>query len=108
MAIREERNDPDAVRITNAAPARGEEIAARQRRYLFSMAIRTACFVGAIVVGPGWLRWVLIVGAVVLPYIAVVLASATPHSDRQVALRGPDWLGRELGTKPEKPPESES
>lgn len=108
MATREERNDPDAVRITSAAPPRGEEIAARQRRYLFSMAIRTGCFVGAIAVGPGWLRWVLIVGAVVLPYIAVVMASARPHGDGQMSLRGPDWLGRELGSKPTKPPESKS
>jgi len=44
------------------------------------MAIRTLCFVGAVVVGPGWLRWVLVVGAFILPYVAVVMAnSASPR-----------------------------
>jgi hypothetical protein len=47
-------------------------------RYLLSMGIRTACFVGAIV-AQGWLRWTLVAAALVLPYIAVVLANATDH-----------------------------
>ncbi len=41
-----------------------------------SMGIRTACFVLAIVT-TGPLRWSLVFGAVILPYIAVVLANAT-------------------------------
>ena len=41
------------------------------------MSLRTICFVGAIVVGDGWLRWVLVAGALVLPYIAVVMANAS-------------------------------
>lgn len=89
------RNQPDAVRITTAPAARSADIAARQRRYLMSMAIRTVCFVGAVAVGPGWLRWVLIVGAVFLPYVAVVLANAAP-SGRGTDLRPTDWVGREL------------
>ncbi|NYG57732.1 hypothetical protein BJ980_000655 [Nocardioides daedukensis] len=97
MATRDERSGPEAVRITTAAPSRGSDIAARQKRYLFSMAIRTACFVGAVAVGPGWLRWVLIAGAVVLPYVAVVLASSTPKPRSEMPLRGTDWLGREIG-----------
>ena len=40
------------------------------------MTLRTLCFVGAVAVGPGILRWVLIAGAVFLPYVAVVLANA--------------------------------
>lgn len=44
------------------------------------MAVRTLCFVGAILVGDGWVRWVLFVGALVLPYVAVVMAnSASPR-----------------------------
>ena len=39
------------------------------------MLIRTLCFIGAAVVGDNWLRWVLIAGAVFLPYIAVVMAN---------------------------------
>lgn len=44
------------------------------------MTVRTLCFVGAILVGDGWVRWVLFVGALVLPYVAVVMAnSASPR-----------------------------
>lgn len=66
------------MRITTAAPAAEDDIGARQRRYLLSMALRTACFIGAVAVGPGWFRWVLIAGAVFLPYVAVVMANAMP------------------------------
>ena len=68
--------DGDAVRITSAAESRDADIAARQKRYVFSMALRTLCFVSAVLVGPGWLRWVLVAGAVILPYVAVVMANA--------------------------------
>ena len=27
--------------------------------------------------GPGWLPWIFVVGAVVLPYVAVVMANAS-------------------------------
>jgi hypothetical protein len=45
------------------------------------MLFRTACFIGAIVVGPGWLRWVLVIAAFVLPYVAVVMANAGGNPD---------------------------
>ncbi len=45
------------------------------RRYLVAMSLRGVCFVLAIVTS-GWLRWTFVVGAVVLPYVAVVLANA--------------------------------
>ena len=47
----------------------------RIRRYLFTMAIRTTCFVLAVVF-EGWLRWAFVAGAACLPYVAVVLANA--------------------------------
>jgi Protein of unknown function (DUF3099) len=61
--------------ITSARPGVRDDVDSRTRRYLFSMAVRTACFIGA-VVAHGWLRYVLIAGALVLPYLAVVLANA--------------------------------
>jgi len=39
------------------------------------MTIRTICFVLA-VVAHGWLRWVLIALAIVLPYLSVVFANS--------------------------------
>ena len=80
--------DTSAVRITTAGASREADIARRQRRYVFSMGVRTACFVAAVLVGPGWLRWVLVAGAVVLPYVAVVMANAVTTKDDDFALRG--------------------
>ena len=65
----------DSISITGAQVSLVEDQRARTRRYLLSMAIRTICFIGAIVAS-GWLRWALLAGAVVLPYVAVVMANA--------------------------------
>ena len=74
-------HDDGAIRITTASSSRHEDIAARQRRYVLSMSLRTVCFIGA-VIADGWLRWVLVAGAVLLPYFAVVMANAvTTKSD---------------------------
>ena len=62
------------------------------------MGVRTVCFLGAVVAG-GWLRWVLIAGALVLPYLSVVLANggreriedATAFHDPDIpSIAGPD------------------
>jgi hypothetical protein len=75
-----------AVRITTAGESRGDDIAGRQRRYLLSMAVRTICVIGAVLVGPTWYRWVLIAGGVFIPYVAVVLANAVNARDDGFAL----------------------
>lgn len=64
-----------AIRITTASTSRQEEISQRQRRYVLSMSLRTVCFIAAVLT-EGWIRWVLVAGAVVLPYVAVVMANA--------------------------------
>jgi len=65
----------DSISITGAQVSLVEDQRARTRRYLVSMAIRTVCFLGAIIAS-GWLRWALLAGAVLLPYFAVVMANA--------------------------------
>jgi hypothetical protein len=72
---------PEVFTITEANRSLSNEQAGRTRRYLISMGIRTACVLGAIVV-PGWPRWLLIAGAVVLPYLAVVIANAGRENDQ--------------------------
>ena len=72
------RHHDEPIRITTAAPSRADDIAARQKRYLLSMGIRSACFVGAVVsaiAGVDWLWPWLIAGALILPYVAVVMAN---------------------------------
>jgi hypothetical protein len=78
-APRRPRREDPPIRITTAPHNPNDDIDHRRRRYLLSMLIRTLCFVGA-VVADGWLRWVLVAGAFVLPYVAVVMAnSASPR-----------------------------
>ncbi|HEY9351314.1 MAG TPA: DUF3099 domain-containing protein [Acidothermales bacterium] len=72
---RSSSSSKDVFQITGAPRALTDDVRDRQRRYLISMGIRTVCFVLAIVVD-GWLRWAFLVGALILPYIAVVIANA--------------------------------
>jgi len=97
------RRQPEAVRITNAPVSRKDELAHRQRRYVISMTIRTLCFIGA-VAAHGWLRWVLVAAAFILPYIAVVMAN---KADPVIDAEDPEGPGvpqqpefRELGGSP--------
>lgn len=48
---------------------------ARQRKYFISMMIRTFCFILAVALPSPW-RWIALIGAVTLPYIAVIAANA--------------------------------
>jgi hypothetical protein len=61
--------------VTSARRPLREDVDHRTERYLISMGIRTACVILA-VVATGALRWVFLAGAVLLPYLAVVLANA--------------------------------
>lgn len=67
--------EPEVFNITQAETGLTQDQVGRQRRYLISMGLRTACFVGG-VLADGGLRWTLIFGAVALPYFAVVIANA--------------------------------
>lgn len=75
--------DTEVHRITDASTGLTQEQADRTRRYLVAMAIRTACFLAAVFTPSPW-RWMFAVGAVVLPYLAVVMANAgRERSDRE-------------------------
>jgi hypothetical protein len=55
-----------------------EDIAYREKRYLIMMGFRLVCFVIAVVVfvnGGGWLTAIPAVGAIAIPYFAVVFAN---------------------------------
>lgn len=69
------KQEPEVFSISTVDTGLTQDQSGRQRRYLISMGLRTACFVGG-VLSEGVLRWSLIVGAVVLPYFAVVIANA--------------------------------
>ncbi len=63
------------VIITSAQDALSLEQRGRQRRYFLSMMVRTGCFIASIFL-PSPYRWIAMGGAVVLPYVAVVIANA--------------------------------
>jgi len=77
------RSRPNARRdraylVTEARPSRAAEISQRERRYLLMMGIRVVCFVVTVImfVGhAGWLTVIPAIGAIALPYFAVVVAN---------------------------------
>ena len=94
-----EQDQPEVYRITSAAGAHSADMQQRAVRYLLSMAIRTLCVVLVIIV-PGPLRWVFAVGAIVLPYIAVVAANAAGERRERPVQGMPPTVGRSLPAPP--------
>ncbi len=90
------RKDDDVVQITSAPMNRAEEQRGRQRRYLWSMSVRTVCFVLAIVVGNNWVRYVLLAAALILPYVAVVMANAVATQLPGSGPEAPDFERKHL------------
>lgn len=79
MSRRRERTGETVISVTNAQPGRSEDLDSRIARYAWMMSIRIVCFVLAVLTPSPW-RWMFIVAAVFLPYIAVVLANAQRSS----------------------------
>lgn len=84
--------------ITDAQAGSSADLASRQFRYLLAMGFRVACFLAMIWV-PSPYRWFLLGAAVVLPYIAVLIANQadqrTTSSDFERG--GPDPNTPQLG-----------
>ncbi len=56
------------------------------RRYFIMMSVRVVCFVLMVAVTPyGWHTWLFAAGAVVLPYVAVVVANVSGGQMRERA-----------------------
>jgi hypothetical protein len=64
--------------VTEAPRPMSQDIRYRERRYLIMMGIRLVCFVIAVLLfvnGAGWLTAIPAVGAIAIPYFAVVFAN---------------------------------
>jgi len=76
--------DSEVHAITDAAGAHSEDMHQRMVKYALAMGIRMVCLILIFVVD-GWLKIVMVAGAVFLPWIAVVIANgndkAEGHSD---------------------------
>jgi DUF3099 family protein len=69
---------PTVALVTEAQRPLSEDIAHRERRYLLMMAIRTLCFLLAVLLfveHAGWLTAIPAAGAILIPYFAVVFAN---------------------------------
>jgi hypothetical protein len=78
MKVGHHGRDQQVHLVTQARRPLSEDISTRQRRYLIMMGIRTVCFVIALVLflnHAGWLTAIPAVGAIFLPYVAVVMAN---------------------------------
>lgn len=61
---------------TSLPRAPRDEADARFTKYFITMGVRVACFLLMVFVTPyGWYTWIFGIGAMVLPYVAVVLAN---------------------------------
>jgi Flp pilus assembly protein TadB len=68
----------DPILVTTAPISPRDERRSRERRYLITMGVRIVAFIVAIVFATGWVRVIAVILALVLPWIAVVLANAGP------------------------------
>ncbi|GAA1496199.1 DUF3099 domain-containing protein [Paeniglutamicibacter kerguelensis] len=65
---------PQVHRITEARESHTVEQNSRVLKYTISMSVRMLCFLAAFFTH-GWIQWVCFAGAIVLPYVAVVIAN---------------------------------
>lgn len=73
--------------ITSLPPSPDEERHGRMLRYSLAMFIRLVCVILAFVIPFGWWTWLPAVGAVVLPYVAVVLATVGSEGPQGQVIR---------------------
>ncbi len=95
--------------MTQAQRSLSDDINYRQRRYLLMMGIRAVCFVIAVIMFVnhlGWLTVIPAVGAIAIPYFAVVFANGgrEPNNVRGFMEYQPNLPVRGDPTQP--PPEA--
>ena len=94
--------------VTEARLSKSDDIAYRQRRYLIMMAIRAVCFIVAVIMfvnHAGWLTAFPAVGAIIIPYFAVVFANGgrEPNTSRGFRPYEPSLPVRFAGRRPARP-----
>ncbi len=106
------RKTDAAQSITSAPEPLAADQARRARRYLVQMGIRVVCFVGAVALWnhvPLWFSLLLIIGAVVLPYVAVLFVNAgRERQEEGPPLMDPRLIGGPAAPRPTDSPETTS
>ena len=71
--------DGEPVLITEAEPSLDDQFHARRKKYAIMMGTRAVCLVlAAVFYRTWWLMAILVVGGVVLPWMAVLIANDRP------------------------------
>lgn len=98
------KSTPGPQSATSLPRAPRDDAGSRTLRYFIMMAIRVVCFVLMVVITPyGWHTLILALGAVVLPYIAVVIANVGQNTRRTTAV-SPERELTELPAEVAPPP----
>lgn len=107
------RPAPRPPLITDAARSQDDQLRSRERRYVLMMLVRAVCVVVfAVLVGTRppllWL-WLALTGlaAVLIPWLAVILANDRPPKDKHRLARNRFKVGdvqRSLPAQPPQPP----
>jgi predicted tellurium resistance membrane protein TerC len=96
--------------ITTLPPSPDDERRSRMRKYTIAMSVRMVCILLIFVV-QGWWVWFFAAGAIVLPYIAVVLANVGDGRSGGAVQPGPSVPlsieGGATDSGPERPAGSE-
>ena len=100
---------PEVYAVTTARTGQHDDVGKRARNYMVSMTIRLVCLVLAFVFFGTWEAWVFAAGAVVLPYVAVIMA----NSGRERAASPPTAMmspgaSRPSGDAPQPPSRARS
>ncbi|GAA0374672.1 hypothetical protein GCM10009530_26490 [Microbispora corallina] len=67
--------------VTDAQPSLSDDIKRRERSYLIKMSIRLICLILAVALPAPWpIKGLLVAGAVLLPYLAVIGANQRGES----------------------------
>ncbi|MBG6085768.1 DUF3099 domain-containing protein [Zhihengliuella flava] len=67
--------EPETHKITEADESHSVDVHSRMFKYTLTMAIRVVCFIAAFFFLDSWFVWVCLAGAVLLPWVAVVVAN---------------------------------
>jgi len=99
--------DGEPVLITEAQPSLDDQFHARRKKYAIMMSTRAVCLVfAAVFYRTWWLMAIFVVGGVVLPWMAVLIANDRPprkarkvnryagRPDRGRAIEAPQGEGR--------------
>jgi len=77
------RKGDEVFSVTSAPVSPAKEREQRSRRYAIAMSIRMGCFI-LVWFLPGWWKLAAVLGAILLPYVAVVIANAGHEEQRKL------------------------